>query len=111
MKPDYYHILGLQENASEEEIKKNFRFLAKKYHPDSNFGNQEAGKRFHEITEAYEVLSDKEKRRIYDKERMAARRAGAGSSFRKEKVEPKRKTRTNPLDVTDMFERYMGIRR
>ncbi|MDO5135742.1 MAG: DnaJ C-terminal domain-containing protein [Eubacteriales bacterium] len=65
-KKDYYEILGISRNASENEIKKAYRGLAKKYHPDSNKGNPQAEKRFQEITEAYTVLSDKEKRKLYD---------------------------------------------
>ena len=57
-KKDYYEVLGLQKGADENEIKKAYRKLAKKYHPDTNQGNKEAELRFKEITEAYEVLSD-----------------------------------------------------
>ena len=65
-KRDYYEVLGLQKGASEEEIKKAFRQLAKKYHPDLNPGDKEAEAKFKEVNEAYEVLSDKEKRQRYD---------------------------------------------
>jgi len=63
---DYYQILGLSRNVDEKEIKKTYRRLARKYHPDLNPGNQEAEKRFKEINEAYEVLGDGEKRKRYD---------------------------------------------
>lgn len=63
---DYYSILGVAKNANSEDIKKSYRRLARKYHPDMNPGSQAAESRFKEVTEAYEVLSDSEKRRKYD---------------------------------------------
>jgi curved DNA-binding protein len=64
---DYYKILGVSKNASESEIKKAYRKLANKYHPDKNKGDKVAEEKFKEINEAYEVLKDKEKRAIYDR--------------------------------------------
>ncbi len=63
---DYYALLGVPRDAEQEEIKKAYRRLARKYHPDMNRGDKEAAERFKEITEAYEVLGDPEKRRHYD---------------------------------------------
>jgi curved DNA-binding protein CbpA len=64
---DYYQILGVSKDACEEEVKRAFRKLALRYHPDQNPGNQkESEEKFKEINEAYEVLSDEHKRRHYD---------------------------------------------
>src|SRR2546430_8896833 len=63
---DYYKILNVSRGASADEIKKAFRKLARKYHPDVNPGDKKAELRFKEINEAYEVLSDPDKRRKYD---------------------------------------------
>lgn len=63
---DYYKILGVPKNATQDEIKKAYRKLAVKYHPDKNPGNKEAERKFQEINEANEVLSDPEKRKKYD---------------------------------------------
>ena len=65
-KRDYYEVLGVSKNASDDEIKKAFRKLAVKYHPDKNPGDKEAEEKFKEISEAHEVLSDKQKRARYD---------------------------------------------
>lgn len=65
-KKDYYKTLGVEKNASTEEIKKAFRKLAFKYHPDKNQGNKEAEEQFKQINEAYAVLSDPQKRQQYD---------------------------------------------
>ncbi len=66
-KKDYYEILGVTRNATPEEIRKAFRTLALKHHPDRNPGDKEAEKRFKEISQAYDVLSDEEKRKQYDR--------------------------------------------
>jgi curved DNA-binding protein len=63
---DYYKILGVNKSASDKEIKKAYRKLALKYHPDRNHGDKNAEEQFKLINEAYAVLSDKEKRRQYD---------------------------------------------
>lgn len=65
-KRDYYEVLGVDKSASKDEIKKKYRVLAIKYHPDKNPGNKEAEEKFKEATEAYEVLSDDQKRQTYD---------------------------------------------
>src|SRR5574344_483931 len=65
-KRDYYEVLGVSKDASEDELKKVYRKLALKYHPDRNLGDKEAEEKFKEAAEAYNVLSNKEKRAQYD---------------------------------------------
>ncbi len=65
-KRDYYEVLGVEKSASKDDIKKGYRKLAVQYHPDRNPGNKEAEDKFKEATEAYEVLSDDQKRKVYD---------------------------------------------
>src|SRR5712692_9215410 len=77
---DYYDILGVKKTATEAEIKKVDRSLAKKYHPDKNKGNKEAENKFKEISEAYAVLSDKEKREQYDRLGREAFHFGGGQN-------------------------------
>lgn len=77
-KRDYYEVLGVSKNASDDEIKKAYRKLAVKYHPDKNPGDKSAEEKFKEISEAHEVLSDKEKRARYDQFGHAGVNGGAG---------------------------------
>ena len=63
---DYYGTLGVPRDASQADLKKAFRKLARKHHPDVNKGDNEAERRFKEVNEAYDVLSDPEKRKLYD---------------------------------------------
>ena len=69
---DYYEVLGVDKTASDDEIKRAFRKLAVKYHPDRNQGDKEAEAKFKEINEAYQILSDSEKRAKYDQFGSAA---------------------------------------
>ena len=75
---DYYNVLGVTKSASSEEIKKAYRKNAIKHHPDKNPGNPEAEKKFKEISEAYEVLSDEKKKQIYDQYGADALKGGMG---------------------------------
>ena len=83
MSKDYYEVLGVGKSASDDEIKKAYRKLAMKYHPDKNPGDKKAEEKFREATEAYEVLLDAQKRAAYDRFGHAAfnqQQGGAGYS-------------------------------
>ena len=77
-KRDYYEVLGVDKSADDATLKKAYRQLAKKYHPDVNPGDKEAEAKFKEATEAYSVLSDPDKRRQYDQFGHAAFENGGG---------------------------------
>src|SRR5438270_8213261 len=78
MARDYYETLGVKRNASENEIKSAYRKLARKYHPDRNPGDKQAEASFKEIQDAYDVLSDKNKRAQYDQFGFAGPQPGMG---------------------------------
>lgn len=80
-KRDYYEVLGVSKNASDDEIKKAYRKLAVKYHPDKNPGDKEAEAKFKEINEAHDVLSDKQKRARYDQFGHAGVGGAGGNPF------------------------------
>ena len=80
-KRDYYEVLGVSRNATDEEIKKAYRKKAIQYHPDKNPGNKEAEEKFKEAAEAYDVLSNKEKRAKYDQFGHAGLDGQAGPDF------------------------------
>ncbi|MHA2609659.1 MAG: molecular chaperone DnaJ [bacterium JZ-2024 1] len=109
MEEDYYKILGVDRNATEKEIKRAYRRLARQYHPDLNPGNKEAEEKFRQINEAYEVLSDPEKRKKYDLYGKAAFQRSAPST-----------SRTSPFTTFDdffsmtfdeLFSEFFGSRR
>lgn len=80
-KRDFYEVLGLTKNASEKEIKKAYKKLAMKYHPDKNPDDPSAADKFKEVKEAYEILTDKEKRAAYDQfGHQAFERGGMGGN-------------------------------
>ena len=81
MKQDYYEVLGIGKQADEKEIKRAYRKLAKKYHPDMKPGDKVAEQKFKEVTEAYNVLSDKEKKKLYDQYGFAAFEEGSGNPY------------------------------
>lgn len=87
---DYYAILGVKKNCGEDDVKRAYRKLAKKYHPDANPNNKEAEKKFMEIAEAYEVLSDANKRKTYDQYGEEGLK-NAGANFH------------NPTDIFSQF--------
>lgn len=76
MKRDYYEVLGINRSADEKEIKHAYRKLAKQYHPDTNQGNTQAAEKFKEVNEAYDVLGDEKKRKLYDQYGFAAFQEG-----------------------------------
>ena len=100
-KRDYYEVLGLSKGASEDEIKKAYRTLAKKYHPDLNPGDKDAEAKFKEVNEAYAVLSDADKRAKYDQYGHAAfdptAGFGAGADFG-----------DFGFDISDIFSSFFG---
>ena len=81
MKRDYYEVLGVERSATDEDLKKAYRKLALKYHPDKNPGDKAAEERFKEIGEAYQVLCDAERRAAYDRFGHAAFEQGAFGGF------------------------------
>ena len=95
-KRDYYDILGVGRNASAEDLKKAYRKLAIQYHPDKNPGNAEAEEKFKEAAEAYEVLSNAEKRQNYDRFGHSGPQMGGGGFG-------------GGMDLNDIFEQFGDI--
>jgi curved DNA-binding protein len=108
---DYYQILGISKNASADDIKKAYRKLARKYHPDLNPNDKDANKRFQEVNEANEVLSDPEKRKKYDQYgenwQHADEFAQAGNA-REQRSGPQPHSTYGNADFSDFFESMFG---
>ena len=101
-KRDCYEILGISKSATDDEIKKAYRKMAKKYHPDANPGNKEAEDKFKEVNEAYSILSDSEKKANYDRFGYAgvdpsAGGGGFGGGF------------SGGFDMGDIFDMFGGM--
>lgn len=104
---DYYKILGVDKNASENEIKKAYRKLAKKYHPDLNPGDNKAQEKFKEINEAYEVLGDADKKKKYDTF-GSSYDFSAGSNFDPSQYGYSYTSSGNAGDFSDFFNMFFG---
>lgn len=144
----YYEILGVQRTATQEEIKKAYRKLAKKLHPDLNPNDDQAAKQFAEVQTAYETLSEEVKRKEYDnkfgnttnnsstasqnQKKYTSNSAGATIDFgamhnsfesffgfnpqtgdisNEDKLNMNKNPQKNPLDTSDMFDRFMGFKK
>ena len=100
MTEDYYNLLGIEKSASADEIKKGYRKMAKRYHPDKNPGDHEAEENFKSINEAYEVLKDVKKRGVYDRYGKAGLEGGVGGG--------RTQGFSNFDDLGDIFESMFG---
>lgn len=115
---NYYEILGVPIEADENEIKSKYRKLAMKYHPDRNPDDKKAEEMFKKVSEAYEILGDKEKRKEYDKkisktgeekQNSEKKKAGAGGDARKRAEAFYRNFSANPQDIKNMFEKAFNV--
>ena len=110
-KRDYYEVLGVSRNASAEEIKKAYRELSKKYHPDRNPDNKNAEERFKEIAEAHAVLNDSEKRKLYDSyghDGIRGAGSGGGAPFDMDLSEALRRFMQEGFGFDDPFGSFFG---
>lgn len=116
---NYYEVLGVSRDATKDEIKKAFRVMAKKYHPDKNKDDDDAIKKFQDASEAYEVIGNEESRAEYDKklDGFNARKSQEGAGFRGNNTEEKTKTKAksssskSPYEnLQDCFEGFFGFK-
>lgn len=106
---DWYRVLRVSRQASEGEIKSAYRKLAKKYHPDAHPGDQECESRFREITEAYTILADSQKRRKYDEELGNRPQENAKESHTGASGSAARTGKVNFQDISESFEAFFGF--
>ena len=113
---DYYKILGVSETSSKDEIKKAFRSLAKKYHPDRNGNDENAIKKFQEVNEAYEVLSNEDSKKSYDEKKTnfknAHKKKNENSKNNKTDNDFSEKTRSKKESMEDLnqyFANFFGF--
>ncbi|WP_026888159.1 DnaJ domain-containing protein [Clostridium beijerinckii] len=109
---DYYKVLDISINASNDEIKKAFRSLAKKYHPDRNQCDKDALRKFQEVNEAYEVLSKEESRKKYDKERFKEKNNQETKSNKSSKEDKTRTYQDKGESIENLnkyFESFFGF--
>lgn len=116
---NYYEVLGVSRDATKDEIKKAFRVMAKKYHPDKNKDDNDAIKKFQDASEAYEVIGNEESRAEYDKklDGFNSRKSQAGAGFSgksqgdKSKTETASKSSKSPYEnLQDCFEGFFGFK-
>ena len=105
-KRDYYEVLGIDKSASEKELKSAYRKLAKKYHPDANPGDKQSEEKFKELSEAYDILKDPEKRKLYDKFGHAA--FDESMNYRQPENENYREYHFTGGDFEDIFKDIFG---
>ena len=110
---DYYEILGVSETSSKDEIKKAFRSLAKKYHPDRNGNDENAIKKFQEVNEAYEVLSNEDSKKSYDEKKAnfknAHKRKNENSKNNKTDNDFSEKTRSKKESMEDLNQYFANF--
>lgn len=111
---NYYEILGITKDASKDEIKKAFRVMAKKYHPDKNKDNENAIRIFQDASEAYEVLSNEKSREEYDKKLESINeKASRNKTNKNQKTNANAKTNKKPSSMQDLnsyFESFFGFK-